>query len=153
MKKIAIVSDSHELIRPEIEKYLKAADYVIHAGDIGSFGTLKRFKALNPRTSFVRGNMDRSFISRDVPPTNVLSVSEYTFYIIHDVERLDLDPAGQFNFVIFGHSHKPEMYSKNDVVYINPGSIGPRRYKLPISMAMLRVKKHSDYKIDFIEVK
>ncbi len=153
MKKIVIVSDSHELIRPEIEKHLISSDYVIHAGDIGSAGILRRFKKLNSNSTFVRGNMDKGLYFKDAPPTNALSAGEYSFYVIHDLERLDLDPAGQFDFVIFGHSHRPEMYKRDGVVYLNPGSIGPKRNKLPISMAVLTVNEDGDYDVNFIEIK
>lgn len=152
LKTIILISDSHNLIRPEICEHVKNADYVIHAGDICSSKIYKEFRNLNDNITFVRGNMDRIQELPDVPETNVLSIAGYHFYILHEIEKLDLYPLRSFDFVVFGHSHKPEKYIKDKVLYLNPGSIGPRRFDLPISFAKVFINEDGEFKVEFFRV-
>jgi len=152
MLTITLISDSHKLIRPEIREHVKNADYVIHAGDIGDGDTYKKFQNLNVNTTFVRGNMDRVQELPGIPETNVLSIAGFNFYILHEIEKLDLDPRGNFDFIVFGHSHKPEKYEKDNVMYLNPGSMGPRRFDYPISFAKVLINTNNEYKVEFHKI-
>ncbi len=152
MYTITVISDSHKLIRPEVCKPIQTADYVIHAGDIGDHKTYMDFQNLNSNIIFVRGNIDRDQEHPDIPENNVLSIAGHDFYIIHEIDKLNVNPKGIFDFVIFGHSHKPEKYTKNGVIYLNPGSIGPRRFKLPISFAKIVIDKDHEFTVKFFNI-
>ena len=128
MTRIAIISDSHNQIRPELQAFLRQADAVIHAGDIACDETYDAFKRINSRTTFVRGNMDRDARVRRLPCTQALSFDGFDFYVLHDLGQLDLDPAGRFHFVIYGHSHQAKEERSDGVTFLNPGSTGPQRF-------------------------
>ena len=138
MATIAIISDSHNLVRPELEDLLKSADLVIHAGDVGSDQTLQHFRLLNENTTLVRGNTDLDKKVSRLPEHITLEVEHHSIHIVHDISTFSQEPIAP-EFVIYGHSHKPVEEKKGDTLFVNPGSIGPRRFSLPISYASLKL--------------
>lgn len=139
MPRIGLISDTHGLLRPEAVAFLRGSDFIVHAGDIGDADVLKELKALAPVTA-VRGNNDKGPWARAIAETEILQVENVFIYVIHDVAELDLDPpAAGFQVVVSGHSHQPTVQTRNGVLYVNPGSSGPRRFKLPIAVAELAV--------------
>ena len=133
VKCLAIVSDSHGLLRDSVTAALQDVDLIIHAGDLGSRGVLERLEAFAPVIA-VRGNVDSELI--DLPLTEAGSVNDHLIYVLHDLGQLDLDPAtAGIEMIVHGHSHQPRIDRRDDVLYVNPGSIGPRRFRLPVSMA------------------
>ena len=137
---IGVISDTHGLLRPEAVEALRGSDYIIHAGDIGDPAILAKLGELAPVTA-VRGNVDRETWARKMPEKNVLEVGGVSIYIVHDLQNLDLKPeAAGFTAVICGHSHIPKKELKNGVLYFNPGSAGPRRFRLPVSVGRIVVQ-------------
>jgi len=137
--KIGVISDTHGLLRPEALDALRGSDVIIHAGDIGDPNILDKLAQIAPVTA-VRGNVDREKWARKIPETNVLEAGGASIYVLHDLQRLDLKPeAAGFAAVISGHSHVPKQETKNGVLYFNPGSAGPRRFRLPVSVGRLDV--------------
>jgi uncharacterized protein len=137
---IGVISDTHGLLRPEALAALRGSDYIIHAGDIGDPGILKKLVAIAPVTA-IRGNVDRDAWARRIPATNVLEVGGVSIYVLHNLAELDLKPgAAGFAVVVYGHSHVPKQEMKNGVLYFNPGSAGPRRFRLPVTIGRLIVK-------------
>jgi putative phosphoesterase len=142
---IGVISDTHGLLRPEALAALQGSDYIIHAGDIGDPQILDKLVAIAPLTA-VRGNVDHGAWTRKIPATNVLEIGEISIYVLHNLQELDLKPeAAKFAVVVYGHSHVPKQEVKNGVLYFNPGSAGPRRFKLPVSVGHLTI---DDGKID-----
>ena len=138
--KIGVISDTHGLLRPEALDALRGSDVIIHAGDIGDPHILDKLAQIAPVTA-VRGNVDREKWARKIPETNVLEAGSASIYVLHDLQRLDLKPeAAGFAAVISGHSHVPKQETKNGVLYFNPGSAGPRRFRLPVSVGRLDVE-------------
>ena len=138
--RIGVISDTHGLLRPEAIEALRGSDYIIHAGDIGDPEILTKLAELAPVTA-VRGNVDRGNWARKIPKTNVLEVGGVSFFVLHDLQSLDLKPeAAGFAAVVFGHSHVAENEVRNGVLYFNPGSAGPRRFKLPVSLGRIVVQ-------------
>jgi len=136
---VGLISDTHGLLRPQALAALAGSDYIVHAGDIGDAAILEALRAIAPVTA-VRGNNDRGPWARDIPETDVLRVGGFYLYAIHDIAELDLDPAAAgFQVVVAGHSHKPGQQMRGGVLHINPGSAGPRRFKLPVSVGRLQV--------------
>jgi hypothetical protein len=126
-------------MREEALAALEGSEVILHAGDIGSQDVLAALQALAP-THAVRGNNDRDAWGRALPLTEVVELGAHLVYLLHDIADLDIDPAGAgFAAVIYGHSHKPLTEQREGVLYLNPGSAGPRRFSLPISLARLRV--------------
>ena len=139
MKRVGVISDTHGLLRPEAVALLRGSDFIIHAGDIGAPDILSALGAIAPVTA-VRGNNDLGRWAESIRGTEVLQVEEASFYVIHDISELDLDPAAAgFRVVICGHSHKPAVKEERGVLYLNPGSAGPRRFKLPVAAASIVV--------------
>jgi len=137
---IGVISDTHGLLRPEALEPLQGSDYIVHAGDIGDPVILERLAEIAPVTA-VRGNVDRAAWARKIPATNVLEVAGISIYLLHDLAQLDLKPeAAGFAAVISGHSHVPGKEIKNGVLYFNPGSAGPRRFHLPVTVGRLIVE-------------
>jgi putative phosphoesterase len=137
---IGVISDTHGILRPEALAALHGSDYIIHAGDIGDPGILKKLNEIAPVTA-VRGNIDRQPWARKIPTTDVLEVGGVSIYVLHNLAELDLKPeAAGFAAVIYGHSHVPKQEIKNGVLYFNPGSAGPRRFKLPICLGKLHIQ-------------
>lgn len=136
-----MISDTHGLVRPEAIAALRGCDLILHAGDIGSPAVLEALNAIAP-TRAVRGNNDRDEWARDVPPSETVVVSGARIYLLHDVSELDVDLAREgYSAVVFGHSHKPLSEFRDGVLYLNPGSAGPRRFRLPIALARLTVSR------------
>jgi len=136
---IGLISDTHGLLRPEAVAALRGSDAIVHAGDIGDPAILDELSRIAP-VSAVRGNIDRGDWALVVPETEVLETGGALIYILHNIDELDLDPAAAgFRVVVTGHSHKPAMREKDGVLYVNPGSAGPRRFSLPIAVGKLTV--------------
>ena len=134
---IGVISDTHGLLRPEAVDALRGAELILHAGDIGPRQIVEQLRDIAP-IHVVRGNCDHGPWASTLPETEVVGVGGQDVYMIHDVGRLDLSPAAAgFAAVIYGHSHTPSVEQRGDVLYLNPGSAGPRRFSLPISVAHL----------------
>jgi len=139
MRRIGLISDTHGLLRPEAAAFLKGCDFIVHGGDIGDAGILETLRGIAPLT-VVRGNNDREPWADAIAETEFLKVGGVLVYAIHDLAQIDIDPAGTgVRVVISGHSHKPKIEEREGVLYVNPGSAGPRRFKLPIAAAELIV--------------
>jgi putative phosphoesterase len=139
VNRVGVVADTHGLLRPKAVAALTGVKTIIHAGDVGNPAILDQLRAIAPVYA-VRGNVDKGEWARALPLTQVVEVGDALLYVLHIREELDLDPAAAgFRAVIFGHSHQPSIEWKNGVLYLNPGSIGPRRFKLPVSLALLTV--------------
>ena len=137
---VGVISDTHGLLRPEAVAALLGSNHIIHAGDVGAPEILDELGKISPVTA-VRGNIDKSPWARKLPETEVLEVDGVSIYILHDLAQLDLKPkAAGFAAVISGHSHIPRQEVRDGVLYFNPGSAGPRRFKLPISLGELVVE-------------
>ena len=138
-KLIGVISDTHGLLRPEAVEALRGVELILHAGDVGSPEVLDALKGIAPVVA-VRGNNDRGAWAEELPAWEVAEVGVVFIYMIHDVKEIDLNPtAAGFQVVVSGHSHKPSVEERKGVLYVNPGSAGPRRFKLPISVARLTV--------------
>jgi putative phosphoesterase len=137
--RIGVISDTHSLLRPEAIAALRGSDRVLHAGDVGDPGILDRLCELAPVTA-VRGNVDRGPWAAALPETELVEVEGLSIYLIHDLGQLDLKPeAAGIRVVIYGHSHQPKIEEKNGVLFFNPGSAGPRRFHLPMSLGVLEI--------------
>ena len=131
---VGIISDTHGSVRPEALRALEGSELILHAGDVGSEEVLERLKLIAPVLA-VRGNVDRADWADQLPMTVSVKLGEQRVWMLHDLASLDLDPVrGGFGTVIFGHSHKPVYQVKQGVAYLNPGSAGPRRFRLPVSL-------------------
>jgi uncharacterized protein len=140
---IGVISDTHGLLRPEAIEALRGSDHILHAGDVGSPEILEKLATIAPVTA-VRGNVDKSPWARKLPETDVLEVGGVSIYVLHDLTHLDLKPkAAGFAIVVSGHSHVPKQETRDTVLYFNPGSAGPRRFKLPVTIGKLTVKDGS----------
>jgi putative phosphoesterase len=136
---VGVISDTHGLLRPQALAALRRSEHIIHAGDIGAPEIISELRKIAPVTA-IRGNVDVQTWAREFPETEVVELAGKSIYVIHDVNALDLNPkAAGFNVVISGHSHKPSQKYRNGVLYLNPGSAGPRRFKLPISVARIEI--------------
>jgi hypothetical protein len=141
MTTIGVISDTHGLLRPEALAALQGSDFIVHAGDIGDPTILDKLNEIAPVTA-VRGNVDKGAWALKIPQTNVLEVEAISIYVLHILDELDLKPeAGGFAAVIYGHSHVPKQEVKNGVLYFNPGSAGPTRFNLPVSLGKLIVER------------
>ncbi|MEX2431583.1 MAG: metallophosphoesterase family protein [Dehalococcoidia bacterium] len=137
---VGVISDTHGLVRPEALAALQDTDLIVHAGDIGSLGVLDALGQLAP-VHAVRGNVDRGPWAVALPSTLAVPAGGVRLYLLHRLADLDVDPAAEgFAAVISGHSHAPHMETRNGVLYLNPGSAGPRRFRLPVALATLRVE-------------
>ena len=136
---IGVISDTHGLLRPEAVKALRGSEYIIHAGDVGDAKILEQLTEIAPLT-VVRGNVDTQSWAKGIPPTNALEAGGISIYVLHILEKLDLKPeAGGFGVVVYGHSHVPKAEMKNGVLFFNPGSAGPRRFALPVTIGRLKI--------------
>jgi putative phosphoesterase len=137
--KIGILSDTHGLLRSEALSALQGVEHILHAGDIGDALILDQLRLIAPVTA-VRGNIDRSGPCAKLPASEILELHRVTLYMLHDVHELDLDPrAAGIQVVVSGHSHQPLIEWKRGVLYFNPGSVGPKRFSLPVSLGFLEV--------------
>lgn len=138
---LGLISDTHSRIRPSALQALRGSDLILHAGDIGSPDVIAALKKIAPLHA-IHGNIDREPLTSKYPATEVIEFAGLSIYMLHNLQALDLDPhAAGFAAVIYGHSHKPEYYFKNGVLYFNPGSAGPRRFSLPVSVGRIRIKQ------------
>ena len=143
---IGVISDTHGLVRPEALAYLEGCDLIVHAGDIGAPEVIEKLGRLAPLHA-IRGNVDKGAWAEDLPDTDALKIGAVWLYMLHDLNTLDLDPvAAAFDVIVSGHSHRPRCERRDGVLYVNPGSAGPRRFKLPISAGKLRIEgRHVTY--------
>lgn len=147
-----MISDTHGLLRAGALDELRGVDVIVHAGDIGDPEILRQLRQVAPVTA-VRGNIDTAEWSRSLPEREVLEIGGASLYVLHNVQELDLDPtAAGFSAVIFGHSHKPLIEMRKGVLFFNPGSAGPRRFSLPISLGKLLVR-NGKMKAELIQLK
>lgn len=134
---VGVISDTHGLLRDEAVEALREADHILHAGDVGDPKILDELRRLAPVTA-IRGNIDTQKWARKLPLNEVIELGGASIYMLHNIDELDLNPeAAGFHVVVYGHSHHPKMEEKNGVLYFNPGSAGPRRFKLPVSVGRL----------------
>ena len=149
---LGVISDTHGLLRPEVVAALRGTDAILHAGDVGKESVLAPLAALAPLTA-IRGNVDRGPWAQRLPLTETVEVGGVLIYMIHDVHDLDLDPrAASVRVVISGHSHQPSVREERGVLYLNPGSAGPRRFKLPVSVARLEIDARGQVTARLIEL-
>jgi uncharacterized protein len=142
-RRIGVISDTHGLLRPEAVQALRDSELIIHAGDIGKAAVLDTLRAL-ASVKAVRGNIDREPWARSLPKTEAFEIDQVGVYVLHDLGELDLVPdAARFKVVVSGHSHQPLIQERNGVLFVNPGSAGPRRFRLPISIALLHIQGRS----------
>lgn len=138
--RVGVLSDTHGLLRPEIAAALHGVDHILHAGDVGDPAILQQLSAIAPLTA-IRGNVDTHGPCATLPATDMLDLGGVTIYMVHSVHDLDIDPTrAGVRLVISGHTHQPDMQERNGVLYLNPGSAGPRRFRLPIAMSYLRIE-------------
>ena len=143
MLRVGLISDTHGLLRPEAGAFLRGCGHIVHGGDIGSQDVLRELSLIAPITA-VRGNNDKGSWAASLPETKLVQLEDLLIYVIHDLAQLDLEPqAAGINVVVSGHSHQPLIQEREGVLYINPGSAGPRRFKLPIALAELNVEGKS----------
>ena len=139
MARVGLISDTHGLLRPQALAALEGSDYIVHGGDIGDPEILAQLRAIAPLT-VVRGNNDRAPWAIDIPDTAILEIGATTIFAVHDIATLPIDPvAAGVQVIVYGHSHSPAATWRDGILYINPGSAGPRRFKLPVSVAELLV--------------
>jgi len=143
MTRVGVISDTHGLLRPEALAFLRARDFIVHAGDIGGPEVLTELRRLAPLTA-VRGNNDTVAWARGIADTEVLKVDGISIYVLHNLQELDVDPvAAGYRVVVSGHSHRPSVHERDGVLYVNPGSAGPRRFTLPVSVGELEISGQS----------
>ena len=139
--RIGIISDTHGMLRPEAQRALQGVHLIIHAGDVGAPEILTQLKLIAPVFA-VRGNIDTQPWAQELPLTTIVETSGFNFYVLHNLRDLDLKPqAAGFDAVISGHTHQAEQRHDSGVLYLNPGSAGPRRFQLPITLALLDIAK------------
>ncbi|MFB3067106.1 MAG: metallophosphoesterase family protein [Planctomycetota bacterium] len=146
MAALGLISDTHGLVRSEAVEALRGVDRILHMGDVGGAEVLEQLEAIAP-VSAVRGNTDHGAWADDLPMSLTLDTHGMRVHLVHDIDTLDLDPmAADIGVVLFGHSHKPHEEERDGVLYVNPGAAGPRRFNLPVSVALLR----SGPKVEFV---
>lgn len=137
---IGLISDTHGLVRPQALQALQGVDLIIHAGDIGTPEVVDALRRIAPVVA-IKGNNDRGSWAKSLPDTKLVKISAAKLYVIHNLKELDCDPVARgIQVVISGHSHKPSVVHRDGVLYVNPGSAGPRRFKLPVAVAKLTMK-------------
>jgi len=135
--RIGVISDTHGLLRPEALTALAGVEHILHAGDIGDIAILDALRSIAPVTA-IRGNIDTSGACAELPATEMVELGGRIFYLVHAIQDLDISPsAAGVDVVVYGHSHKPSVEQRSTVLYLNPGSAGPRRFQLPVTLALL----------------
>lgn len=143
MSRIGVISDTHGLVRPEAIEFLRGSETIIHCGDICDPTVIAALSAIAPVRA-VRGNNDTGAWARELPESDLLAFGEVHVYVLHDLSQLDIDPvAAGVAVVLSGHSHKPHLETRDGVLFLNPGSAGPRRFTLPVSVAELVIQGRS----------
>jgi len=136
---VGILSDTHGLLRPQVAQSLAGCDHILHAGDVGDKAVLDTLSRIAPLAA-VRGNMDYGTWSNSLPVREMVEIDGISFYLLHDLYQLDLEPsAAGIQVVVSGHTHRPEIFRKGGVIYLNPGSAGHRRSNHPVSIALVRI--------------
>jgi putative phosphoesterase len=147
---VGVISDTHGLLRSQVFRVFRDVDLILHAGDIGSPEILKNLRSVAPVIA-VRGNNDKGAWADRIPERKTTTVGDLRIYLIHDLKEIDIDPSG-YDAVVTGHSHRPSVERRDGILFLNPGSAGPRRFKLPISIARLTVRG-GDMKVRLIELR
>ena len=148
--KIGVISDTHGLLRPEVAHALAGVERILHLGDVGKISILTELAKIAPVTA-IRGNVDREGPCSELPETEVALIADRYVYMLHDLNTLHLDPAaGKFAAVLFGHTHVPNFYRRKGVLYFNPGSCGPRRFELPVTVGLLTVGEDGEFEAEII---
>jgi putative phosphoesterase len=151
LKRIGLISDTHGLLRKEAVEALRGSGLIIHAGDVGKPEILEELRKIAPVVA-VRGNVDTQPWAQALPETTVAEAGATMIYVLHDVKALDLNPApAGFHIVVSGHSHKPGTVERDGVLYVNPGSAGPRRFQLPVVVAHLNLAR-TPYEVEFVDL-
>ena len=149
--RIGIISDTHGVLRPEAQRALSGVQLIIHAGDVGAPEILTQLKTIAPLFA-VRGNVDTQPWAQELPLTTVVEISGFNFYVLHNLHDLDLNPqAAGFDAVISGHTHQTQQRFDAGVLYLNPGSAGPRRFQLPVTLALLEIAK-GPWKVEIVRL-
>jgi len=139
MLRVGLISDTHGLLRPEASAFLRGCSHIVHGGDIGTPDVLQALAAIAPMTA-VRGNNDKGSWAEALPETELVYFEQVFVYVIHDLAQLDIEPrAAGVSVVVSGHSHQPSIRERRGVLYVNPGSAGPRRFRLPVAVAELDI--------------
>jgi uncharacterized protein len=150
--KIGVISDTHGLLRPEVIPALAGVERILHVGDVGKISILHALEKIAPVTA-IRGNVDREGPCSQLPETDVVLVANRYVYMLHDLNTLHLDPAaGKFAAVLSGHTHVPNFYKRKGVLYFNPGSCGPRRFNLPITIGLLITSENGELEPEIIAI-
>jgi putative phosphoesterase len=150
--KIGVISDSHGLLRPEVAPAFAGVERILHLGDVGKASILEELKKIAPVTA-VRGNVDQTGLCRELPETEVVMIGGRYVYMLHDLGALHLDPAaGKFAAVLSGHTHIPNFYTRKGVLYFNPGSCGPRRFQLPVTVGLLEVGEEGGFEAKVVNL-
>lgn len=137
--RLGVISDTHGVLRPEAAAALRGCDLIIHAGDVGGAAVLDGLRDIAP-TFAIRGNVDTGSWAASLPPTDIIEVGGALFHVLHNIADLDLDPpTAGLAAVVFGHSHRPSIETRDGVLYLNPGAAGPRRFRLPVTLARVTV--------------
>jgi uncharacterized protein len=148
--KLGIISDTHGLLRPEVLPALKGVSQILHLGDVGKPEILRDLAKIAPVTS-IRGNVDRTGECSKLPETDVVLLEGRYLYMLHDLKTIHLDPAAaKFSAVLYGHTHVPNYHYKRGVLYFNPGSCGPRRFELPVTIGLLTLSENGELKPEIV---
>lgn len=148
-KLLGLISDTHGLLRAEAVKALRGSELILHAGDVGKPEILDELSKIAPVIA-IRGNVDTASWAASLKETELVEAHAATIYMIHNLNDLDMNPrAAGIRIVLFGHSHQPAQYEKDEVLYLNPGSAGPRRFNLPITVARLDLNSEP-FKVEFV---
>src|SRR6266853_3244769 len=148
---VGLISDTHGLLREEALRALEGSDLIVHAGDIGKPEIIDTLKTLAP-VVVVRGNIDKGAWASELPLTAIAGAGSTSIYVLHDIQQLEIDPsAAGIRVVVSGHSHKPSSVERSGILYLNPGSAGPRRFRLPVTVARLDLRQ-SLMRVDFIDL-
>ena len=151
--KIGVISDTHGLLRPEVAPALAGVERILHLGDVGKASILEQLSAIAPVTA-IRGNVDREGLCGELPETDVVLIADRYVYMLHNLDTIHLDPAaGKFAAVLFGHTHMPNFYLRKGVLYFNPGSCGPRRFRLPVTVGLLTVGEDGEFNAQIVNLK
>jgi hypothetical protein len=148
--RIGVISDTHGLLRPEVAPALAGVERILHLGDVGNPSILDELGKIAPVTA-IRGNVDREGTCGKLPETDVVLIEGHYIYMLHDLKTLHLDPAAaKFAAVLYGHTHVPNFHTKKGVLYFNPGSCGPRRFELPVTVGLLHGNTAGELKPEII---
>ena len=151
--RIGVVSDTHGLLRPEVAPALAGVDRILHLGDVGKISILRELEKIAPVTA-IRGNVDCEGPCNELPDTDVVQLEGRYIYMLHDINTLHLDPAaGKFAVVLYGHTHVPTFYKKKGVLYFNPGSCGPRRFEVPVTIGLLTIEEGGHLAAEIVPLK